>query len=77
MANATDSAGGIGLTKARADLADRDEHIAALIRTKIKKVEADAERLGYLLGSANDTYMKGQIVGLRLALAFVEPSPQI
>lgn len=55
---------------------DRDAQIAALIRNKIAKIEADIERFGYVLGSANDTYLKGQIVGLRQALAFVDPTPQ-
>jgi hypothetical protein len=56
-------------------MSDRDQEIAAMIRREIAKVEADKERLGYRLGSAEDGCLQGQVMGLRRALAFVDPNP--
>lgn len=55
--------------------AERDQQIAAMIRGQIAKSEAESERLGYRRGSPEDAYQQGIIVGLRLALAFVDPDP--
>lgn len=55
---------------------ERDSQIAAMIRAKIRFVEAERERLGYRLGSVEDGCLQGQMMGLRLALAFVDPHPQ-
>ena len=55
---------------------DRDIQIAHLIRKAITKETAEFERLGYEIGSHNGAYFQGRVVGLRLALAFVDPNPQ-
>jgi hypothetical protein len=56
---------------------ERDEQIAKAIREEIAKVTRDRENLGYLIGSPEDSYIQGEIVGLRRALAFVDPAPHI
>lgn len=55
----------------------RDQEIATMIRREIAKVEADKERLGYRLGSVEDGCLQGQVMGLRRALAFIDPHPHI
>ncbi len=52
------------------------EQIASLIRQEISKMEAERERLGYERGSQNGIYFQGIEVGLRKALAFIDPHPQ-
>jgi hypothetical protein len=55
---------------------ERDAQIARMIRNKIGKVETERERLGYRIGSPEDACLQGQMMGLRMALAFVDPHPQ-
>lgn len=55
---------------------DRDAQIAAMIRGEIEKETAERQRLSYRVGSPEDAYHQGRIVGLRLALAFVDPNQQ-
>lgn len=54
---------------------DRDQQIAHLIRSLIAKTEARAAFLKYPEGSSEAALYHGKIVGLREALALVDPQP--
>lgn len=55
--------------------AERDQQIAAMIRGEIAKLECERVQLGYERGSQNGIYFQGIEVGLRKALAFIDPDP--
>lgn len=54
---------------------ERDRQLAMLIRQEIAKVEDHKERCGYHPGSLEESCIRFEIIGLRKALAFVDPRP--